>query len=40
MCDGRVTATYGGNFDRLRRVKAAYDPGNFFRVNQNVPPAD
>ncbi len=35
----RVRATYGGNLDRLRRVKAEYDPGNFFHVNQNIPPA-
>jgi len=35
----RVAATYGDNFDRLRRVKAAYDPGNLFHVNQNIPPA-
>jgi FAD/FMN-containing dehydrogenase len=35
----RVAATYGENFDRLRRVKAAYDPGNLFHVNQNIPPA-
>jgi hypothetical protein len=35
----RVKATYGGNFERLTQVKAAYDPDNVFRVNQNIPPA-
>jgi FAD/FMN-containing dehydrogenase len=35
----RVRASYGGNYDRLAQVKAAYDPDNFFRINQNVTPA-
>jgi hypothetical protein len=35
----RVRASYRGNYDRLARVKAAYDPANLFRVNQNILPA-
>ena len=35
----RVQATYQGNYDRLARIKAAYDPENLFRVNQNIKPA-
>jgi hypothetical protein len=35
----RVRATYRDNYERLARIKAAYDPENLFRVNQNIHPA-
>lgn len=35
----RVRASYRGNYERLARVKAEYDPDNLFRVNQNIEPA-
>jgi FAD/FMN-containing dehydrogenase len=34
----KVRASFGENHARLRRIKAAYDPGNLFRVNSNIAP--
>ncbi|NDL56837.1 FAD-binding oxidoreductase [Phytoactinopolyspora mesophila] len=37
----RVRDAYPGTtWDRLREVKKRYDPGNLFRLNQNIPPAE
>ncbi len=36
----RVRASYRGHYDRLAQIKAKYDPGNLFRVNQNIKPSD
>ena len=36
---GRIEATYGENYTRLRQVKSKYDPANLFKVNQNIEPA-
>jgi FAD/FMN-containing dehydrogenase len=35
----RIRASYRDNYDRLRAVKAIYDPENLFHVNQNIAPA-
>jgi len=36
--DGRTKEAYSERWDRLVAVKSHYDPGNFFRLNQNIPP--
>ncbi len=35
----RVQSAYGDNLGRLAKIKASYDPDNFFRTNKNIPPA-
>jgi hypothetical protein len=38
--DDRVRQAYGAQkYDRLTALKRKYDPENFFRLNQNIPPA-
>lgn len=34
----RVPEAYRERWERLRAIKTIYDPGNFFRLNQNIPP--
>jgi FAD/FMN-containing dehydrogenase len=36
--DERTAAAYGKNLERLRGIKATYDPGNLFRSNRNISP--
>ncbi len=34
----RLAGAYEGNYERLLALKAKYDPGNLFRLNQNLRP--
>ena len=36
----RIKASYKDNYERLTKIKQKYDPDNFFRVNQNIIPAE
>ncbi|HEX4678396.1 MAG TPA: FAD-binding oxidoreductase [Gaiellaceae bacterium] len=34
-----IVDSFGDKLQRLRKLKSTYDPTNFFRLNQNIPPA-
>ena len=39
--DAAIRESYPGpTWDRLREIKARYDPDNLFRLNQNIPPGE
>lgn len=35
----RLASAYGPSYQRLVELKNRYDPGNLFRLNQNIPPS-
>jgi FAD/FMN-containing dehydrogenase len=35
----RLESAYGSSYERLVELKNRYDPGNLFRMNQNIRPA-
>jgi FAD/FMN-containing dehydrogenase len=35
----RLETAYGASYQRLVELKNRYDPGNLFRMNQNIPPS-
>jgi hypothetical protein len=35
----RIAAAYGASLKRLAQVKRRWDPGNLFRMNENIAPA-
>lgn len=36
--DSRIKESYGGNYNKLRKIKKKYDIENFFHLNQNIKP--
>jgi FAD/FMN-containing dehydrogenase len=36
----RIKASYKENYERLTKIKRKYDPENFFKINQNILPAE
>lgn len=39
--DDQIRAAYGTDrFARLAKIKTQYDPGSFFRLDTNIPPAE
>ena len=37
----RIRQAYGSEkYDQLKALKRKYDPGNLFRLNQNIPPTE